>query len=175
MKWKGKLVKDFFSQLTYHSKTENKANDFLNNSSGIHLAIFNEPFLTLILKGEKTIETRFSVNKISPFKRVVEGDVIILKESGGFVRGAFIAGKVMYYENTNESIINEIKNKYGNLICSSYDKNFWEHRKKANYISLIEVKKVKEIKPFKSEKKNRMAWATLKENNGNNETLFAEE
>ena len=173
MKWKGKLLRDFRGELNNNSKTANQTDEFLDNSTGVHLAILNEPYLTLILNGKKKIETRFSVNKISPFKKVVEGDVIILKESGGYIRGAFIAGKVKYYENINESVMNEIKNKYENLICSSYDNNFWEHRKKANYISLIEVKKVKEFKPFKSEKKNRMAWAILKENN-NNETLFAE-
>jgi hypothetical protein len=175
MKWKGKLIRDFWLELDNHSTPSNKVNEFFNKpSAGIHLAIFNEPFLTLILKGEKKIETRFSVNKISPFRKVVEGDVVILKESGGFVKGAFIVGKVEYYENTNESTINEIKNKYETLICSSYDETFWESRKKANYVSLIEVKRVKEFKPFKSKKNNRMAWATLKENESSSIKLFAE-
>lgn len=174
MTWKGKLLKDFWGGITNHSKSSNTYDHFSSNpSAGIHLAIFNEPFLTLILKGEKKIETRFSVNKISPFKKVVEGDIIILKESGGFVKGAFIAGKVEYYENTNESVFNEIEHQYGSLICSSYDKNFWGSRKRANYVSLIEVKNVKNFQPFKSEKRDRMGWSVIKENFNN--SLYAQE
>ena len=30
----------------------------------LHLGIFSEPYLTFILNGEKTIESRFSKNKI---------------------------------------------------------------------------------------------------------------
>ena len=43
-----------------------------------HLAILVQPFLDLILKGEKTIETRFTKVKCPPFQKVKEGDIILL-------------------------------------------------------------------------------------------------
>lgn len=35
-------------------------------SKNIHLGVFSEPYLTYMLKGEKTIESRFSKNRIAP-------------------------------------------------------------------------------------------------------------
>ena len=121
--------------------------------------------MTLILNGEKKYESRFSKNKISPFRKVAEGDIIILKESGGYVQGAFIAGKVKYFNNLDKELMEEIKNNYSEFLCASYDENFWEKRNKAKYVSLIEVKRTKKLKPFKSEKNDRTGWATLRENN----------
>jgi len=51
-----------------------------------HLAIFNPPFLELILERRKTIEGRFSKVRCAPFGAVQEGDVVLMKESGGLVR-----------------------------------------------------------------------------------------
>lgn len=36
----------------------------------IHMALMVEPYLSYILSGEKTIESRFSMKKISPWHRV---------------------------------------------------------------------------------------------------------
>ncbi|MCI9434957.1 MAG: hypothetical protein HFI86_06785 [Bacilli bacterium] len=36
----------------------------------IHLGIFSEPYLTYMLEGKKTIESRFSKNKIVPYNKI---------------------------------------------------------------------------------------------------------
>jgi len=65
-------------------------NEQWNNSlkKTIHLAIFIEPYLDLIFKGKKTIESRFSINKILPYHKIQIGDVILLKKSSGKIEGA---------------------------------------------------------------------------------------
>jgi ASC-1-like (ASCH) protein len=164
MKWKGKLISYIVEQLKDDPKWENTIERVLIDSTiGVHLAIFNEPFLSLILNGEKKIESRFSINKISPYGKVKKGDVIILKESGGFIKGIFIAGDVWFYHNLDKSSMRHIESQYGELICSAYDKEFWENRNRANYASLIEVKKIKKLPSYRSEKKDRSAWSVLKE------------
>ena len=35
----------------------------------LHLGIFTEPYLTYMLDGKKTIESRFSKNKIAPYNQ----------------------------------------------------------------------------------------------------------
>lgn len=172
MKWKDKLINNTIKQLKEDSKWRSIIDIVENDSSvGIHLAIFNEPFLSLVLTGEKKIESRFSINKISPYQRVKKGDVIILKESGGYVTGVFVAGKVEFFHNIEKRMLDEIEFKYGELICSSYDKDFWKNKNKAKYGSLIEVKKVKKLTPFKSEKLDRSGWSVLRE--GLSENLFS--
>ncbi|RBP05022.1 hypothetical protein DFR50_1376 [Roseiarcus fermentans] len=37
---------------------------------GIHLAIFAEPFLSMVLSGEKTIESRFRRNRCAPYGEI---------------------------------------------------------------------------------------------------------
>lgn len=48
-----------------------------------HLAILRQPFFVLVLNGEKTIENRWSMNKIDPYKKVNIGDELLLKRSNG--------------------------------------------------------------------------------------------
>jgi hypothetical protein len=173
MKWKDKIINHFVNELRGDSKWSSIVEKISSDSSiGVHLAIFNEPFLSLIINGKKKIESRFSMNKITPFMKVRKGDIVILKESGGLVTGAFIAGDVKYINNLDKIILKKIENDYGELICSNYDKNFWENRTKARYVSLIEVKNVKRLKPFKSEKNDRSGWSILKDRISITATLF---
>ena len=57
----------------------------LENESavGVHLGVFVEPYLTFLLQGKKTIESRFSINKHAPFEQVQDGDILVLKKSSG--------------------------------------------------------------------------------------------
>lgn len=164
MKWKGKLINYIIEQLKDDSQWGNTIEKLLVDSSvGVHLAIFNEPFLSLIYDKQKKIESRFSINKRTPFEKVRKGDVIILKESGGLVTGVFVAGDVNYFRIANKKTLEVIETNYAEGICSNADANFWKSRAKSKYVTLIEVKKVKRILPFKSEKKDRSGWSILRE------------
>ncbi len=126
-----------------------------------HLAILVQPFLDLILKKEKTIETRFTKVKCPPFQKVQEGDVILLKQSGGLVVGEMVAAKVAYFSNITPEKMEELK-KYSSEICAGYEPNFWEKRKNARYISFIHIASVKKYeKPYPYLKKDRRAWLAL--------------
>lgn len=129
-----------------------KNNLFLKPNQSIHLAIVNQPFLNYILNGEKRIESRFSINKCSPYKKVKENDIVFIKDSGKSIIAYFIVKKVEYYINNNENIINHIKSNYANDICAFNDE-FWEERHKKKYISLIWIKGLTLITPFNVEKK----------------------
>ena len=172
MKWKGKLINYLIEELKDDRTWGGTIEKFLIDPKvGMHLAIFNEPFLALIYKGEKKIESRFSINKVSPYNRVKKGDIVILKASGGMVTGAFIAGEVKYFNNLDDNSYDKIKEEYSVPICSHYDENFWDSRRKSRYISLIEVKKVIGLDPIKIEKKDRSGWSVLRQGI-TNELLF---
>lgn len=171
MKWKDKLIKKLIIELngdTSHLDSLNQLNS--NFSIGVHLAVFNEPFLALLYKGEKKIESRFSINKVSPYNKVAKDDVVILKSSGGPVSGFFIAGNVQFFSHLDDKKLNEIKRKFGKKICAEYDPDFWTSRSQTNYATLIEVKNVTPLNPFRIEKKDRSAWSVLQERS--NKFLF---
>src|SRR5256885_16153419 len=49
----------------------------------VHLAIFVEPYLSYLLDGRKTVDSRFSVRRTAPYGQVRAGDIVLVKQSGG--------------------------------------------------------------------------------------------
>lgn len=174
-KWKGKLIKHICEELKVDKDWQNEYRKLKQQTIGIgiHLAIFNEPYLTLIFDGKKKVESRFSRNKTGPYRKVCRGDIIILKKSGGPVLGLFTAGDVLYYENLTTEICLQIEYKYGSKIGTQYDHNFWTSRTNSKYSTLIEIGKLKKLTPLWISKKDRTAWVVL--TNNTNQTLFENE
>src|SRR5688572_23664147 len=77
----------------------------------LHLAVFVEPYLSYILDGSKTVESRFSTRPIAPHGRVHEGDVILMKPSGKPIAGWCRAGRVWNYELDPSSWV-EIRDRF---------------------------------------------------------------
>lgn len=127
-----------------------------------HLAVFNPPFIDLILSGEKTIESRFSKVRCAPFGVVKTGDIVLMKESGGLVIGEFTVKDVETFRDLNKGSIREISNKYGKSLCAYVSKDFWESRHDARYATLLYVSKpVRYEKPFPFPKKDRRGWMII--------------
>ena len=79
----------------------------------LHLAVFSGKVLEYLLDGQKTTESRFSQNKIAPYDKVSEHDIVIIKRSGGDIVGYFEVGKVMQFDLTKTGVL-EIKQKLNN-------------------------------------------------------------
>lgn len=170
MKWKDKLISYLTDHLPDNGVWKGVFNNVLDQKIGLHVAVFTEPFLTLALTGKKKIESRFSQSKIAPFDKINPGDIVLVKESGGLVKGAFIVGKVRFYTFLNEARLYQIEQDYGEAICSGVDPLFWETRSKANVATLVEIKSVVKLTPFNIGKNDRTGWSILKLGYGN--TLF---
>lgn len=131
-----------------------KLKDFPPNK--IHMALMVEPYLSYILSGKKTIESRFSMKKISPWHRVETGDAIILKRSGGDIVGIFEASKVQFLEIENDDDLLEIKRQFNKQLCIEDD--FWVQKKDSNYATLISISHLCTFSPFPLHVKNRQSW-----------------
>lgn len=162
MKWKNELVRHVTEELRRDPQWQEIIEKALADPTRkIHLAIFNEPFLSLIYKGEKTVESRFSVNQISPYKKISKGDIVILKQSGGPITGVFLVGEVHFFSNLTKTIYKDLEEKYGSKIGTQYDHNFWVNRSSKRYCTLMEIKKIKSLIPFTIQKNDRLAWSVL--------------
>jgi hypothetical protein len=126
---------------------------------GIHLAIFAEPFLSLILDGRKTVESRFSRNRCAPFGRVSDGDIILIKEVAGPICGLTLAKRTWFYDLTLEPL-GRIRDRYGASICA--DEAFWNSRRNAAYATLIELAETAVIQPLACDKRDRRGWVSLR-------------
>lgn len=125
----------------------------------LHLAVFHEPFLSLLLAGKKTVESRFSVNRVAPFGAIKRDDLILLKRKTGPVAGVALASEPGFYELDPDSWA-LIRRRFASAICAP-DDAFWMARTRARYATLIPIKASVALAPFPVTKRDRRGWVVL--------------
>ncbi len=126
---------------------------------GIHLAVLVEPYLSLILQGKKTIESRFSLNRHAPFEQVQRGDVIILKRSSGPVQGICRVADAWFY-HLDPDTWPEIE-RYASALCMD-DSPFWKQKRGASYASLMRIEEIVRVPNFEIDKLDPRGWVVLR-------------
>lgn len=124
-----------------------------------HIAILKQPFFDMVLNGEKTIESRWSVHKVAPYNKVQVGDEILLKETGKDVTATAIVKNVRYYELTPQ-VVEDIRIKFGKEIGTDKFEN-WQSTLQKKYCTLIWLENVKKIEPVKVPRSNGAGWIVL--------------
>lgn len=133
--------------------------DFSNiKDKNLHLGIFTEPCLGYMLDGKKKVESRFSKNKIAPFRSIGKEDIVIVKKSGGKIVAYFTIKEVLFF-NLEETKISEIRKKYEKELC--VDEEFWKKKETSRYATLIIIDKIYNLNPFKIQKKGMQTWIKL--------------
>lgn len=125
-----------------------------------HIAILRQPFFDMVLNGEKTIESRWSMNKIAPYKKINVGDEIFLKLTGNPITATAKVKDVKFYELTPE-IVEKIRLKYGKQIGTDKFED-WNSTLNKKYCTLIWLKDVKTIKPMPVPRSNGAGWIIVK-------------
>jgi hypothetical protein len=169
MKWKDKLLKKLAFDLKYDDEWRIYI-EKLNSDHpviGIHLAVFSEPILSELLAGKKTIESRFSTNRISPFGKVQSGDIVLVKKSGGPVVAVFVIGSVDSYSNLTPAKILSLRNQFSRSLGLSEEDEFWREKANSKYGTLIAIKRFREVYPYNIEKKDRTGWVVIQNREAN--------
>jgi hypothetical protein len=125
----------------------------------LHLAIFVEPYLTFILDGRKTVESRFSCVRCAPFDKVRANDIIVLKRAGGAVAGICRAEAAWFYK-INRQVLTEIQKNFATQICPA-ESGFWSERAGSSYATLISLTDVVRVPEFRIRKRDRRGWVTI--------------
>ena len=130
-----------------------------------HLAILSKKrkLLAKILSGEKTIESRWYKFRRTPYRNISPGDTIYFKESGEPVTAKVHVSKVLFFDDLNKDKIRQILIKYGKQIGIPLS-NAPKYAGK-NYCTLISLKDVEQIRPFRIDKSGfglMAAWITVK-------------
>jgi hypothetical protein len=124
----------------------------------VHLGVFVEPFLSLVLDGSKSVESRFSTRRCAPFHRVGVGDIMLLKGASGPVKGICEVAKAWYFDLRSTPIA-KVRERFGRAICA--DDDFWRSRQEADYATLLKVQAVRELPPFSCPKRDRRGWVVF--------------
>lgn len=124
----------------------------------IHLVVLKGPYLSLILSGNKTFESRFSKTRRAPYEAIERGDLHLLKQVCGPVVGTCLAGQVRFFK-LDEGQISRLSRKYSVALC--VDEKFWRRQRNARYATLVELLKVLPIDPVPCFKCDQRAWVVL--------------
>jgi hypothetical protein len=125
----------------------------------LHLAVFVEPFLSLLMAGKKTVESRFSQNGCAPFDEVSPGDVVLIKRAGdGIVAIAHVS---CVHHLTRQGDWTVIRAQYQQQLCAT-DDAFWTDISEADYASLIWFDRLTAIQSIECEKRDRRGWVVIK-------------
>ncbi|MFZ2663857.1 MAG: hypothetical protein WAX66_00640 [Patescibacteria group bacterium] len=121
-----------------------------------HLAIMNKKkkLLEKILSGEKTIESRWYVNRISPWNKIKKGEIVWFKNSGEKVTLKANVSKVLQFDNLTPNKILEILKLYGKEIGFKEEKykEWAESSSNKHYCILVFLSDPKLIEPFEINK-----------------------
>jgi len=128
-----------------------------------HIAIFIGDAIEKILSGKKTMESRFSLHKITPYEEVAKDDLIFLKPSGGDILGKVLVDNVLYYDNLRPESIAILRKEYSQEL--SVDDDFWQRKAKSHFATLIFLKKPERfLTRLKFKKKDRRPWIVINSN-----------
>ena len=116
----------------------------------------DDNLLKQILSGNKTIESRWYVNRVSPWNKIKKGETVYFKESGHPVIAKAQARGVLQFENLNNALANKIIKKYGKKIAPDLsDREFvkwWFQHNNKRYCILIFLQNPQLISPFNIDK-----------------------
>lgn len=123
----------------------------------VHVAVMAEPYLSYILSGVKTVESRFSARRFAPYGRVHDGDMILFKAVSGPIVGAAIVASVRQFELDEESW----KDAQSSSAALCADEAFWDARRNASFAVLMDLQTVRRLDPVRFHKRDRRGWVVL--------------
>ena len=125
-----------------------------------HIVILKKQPFNKILSGQKTIESRWSINKIVPYNKLKENDILFLKETGKDVNVTAQVETVKYYK-LNDHLIKDILDSYSKDIGIEDKEKFFLDVKNKKYCTLIWLKNIKRIDPIKVKRSNGSGWLVI--------------
>lgn len=125
-----------------------------------HVAIFVQDYIEKILRGEKTMEGRFTQDRIAPYGIIKKGDVILLKHAGGKIVGEVQVDNVLFYDHLDGEALGKLRKEYTSDL--GVDDKFWTDHGKARFATLIFLKNPKRyLGPLRFSKRDRRPWLAL--------------
>ncbi len=158
-RWAGRAMATLHEELRDDAEWTAMLEPRAMRSHAVHLAIFIEPFLTYVLEGKKSVESRFSARQCPPFRKVAAGDIILLKAASGPVLGVCQVAKAWFFD-LHTVPLETIRSRFAKSICAT-DDAFWRSREKAEYATLLQLRLVRGVSPMPCPKRDRRGWVIL--------------
>ena len=162
---RNEILQQLCISLPQSKKWRQQIDEMLNGRSDgptLHIAVMVEPYMSAILAGTKTIESRFSVNRCAPYLGVRQHDIILFKRSAGPVSAISSVEAVNYYE-LSPAVMGRLRDDYSTQLCA-IDDEFWRSRSTKQFATLIVIKDTLAVDPFPIFKRDRRGWVSYPPN-----------
>lgn len=163
LNWRTIVSKDVLPVVAGDGYWESNLREIVSEDAsppGLHLAVFLEPYLSYVLEGKKTVESRFATRRYAPYRQIAPGDIILLKQSGGPIRGLCTVSDVWFYSLTPTSW-RKLRKEFAEALCAQ-DPDFWKERQNASFATLMRLRSVRTIDPVAFPKQDRRGWVVLR-------------
>ena len=127
---------------------------------GFILGVFQEPYLTYVLEGRKTVESRLAATRQPPFGRVRRGDILLVKRCSGPIVALAHVSDVWYYELEGRGL-QSILERFGTALC--LDDGFVQAKASAAFATLMRLTHVYELSDVEVNKRDRRGWVVFGE------------
>jgi hypothetical protein len=124
-----------------------------------HIAVMREPYLSYVLAGRKSIESRFTRVQAPPYGRVRADDVLLLKQVAGPVTALATVVAADFYV-LDPPTFQRLRDRFAAALCAS-DPQFWDERRDARFATLLRLGEVLPIAPLAVDKRDRRGWVVL--------------
>lgn len=126
-----------------------------------HLAVFSsKQTVEAILKGQKTLEIRFSLTRQEPYKAVHRDDIVLIKSSHGEIVGQAEVENVLYYDKLTPEQVARLRKEHSKeaMLADEY----WQKKSKSRYATVIFLRHPERfITPLKNPKHDQRPWAKV--------------
>lgn len=128
----------------------------------IHVAILKRPYLQMILRGEKTVESRLTRTRQPPYRAIEPGERLFLKVSAGPFVATAVAGEVEFHEDLTPAKVDALRARYQPTVRG--DDAYWHVKRDSRYATFIHLTGVEplDVGP-KYPPVNMKAWHLLDE------------
>lgn len=124
----------------------------------VHLAVMREPWLSDVLAGRKTIESRFARAVVPPYGVVGVDDLLLFKRAAGPVCATARVAHVAFHDLAREGV-EGIRERFSAALCA--DDAFWADRRDARYATLMHLDDVRPVPDLHVDKRDRRGWVVL--------------
>ena len=109
----------------------------------VHVAILKREYVEMILRGQKTVESRLTKTRRDPFGTITPGERIYFKISAGPFAATAVAEAVACYDELTPTRLEKLKAKYNGGVCGP--DAYWEMKRDSRYATFIALRQVEPV------------------------------
>jgi hypothetical protein len=126
-----------------------------------HLVILRPPYLDMILRGEKTVESRLSRHRHPAAVRCCPGDVLYLKRTGGDIEGRARVARIDVYAGLDAAGLRALAEQWAGRVAATEPEDWYQRLKQdARHAAFFTLEDIERLRIPHAALPRRLPWAS---------------